>query len=186
MALFYKPPLPLLWKRRGQCASIWQYADNSYSLLYYTHHTLWPMPKIQVHGRRNCSITDTVPRSSCLFPFYGLAFAFGHFFGKRIFPLFLDVTDASGAVGIEQKGEHLAYPIGKHLTFFYIMRTFGAGIELVFLTTRTDFTPGRLFISFASGAFPCQELAASSAIKTASGDVLSVRYDGFHRYQMLE
>ena len=27
MALFYKPPMPLLWKRRGQCVSIWQYAD---------------------------------------------------------------------------------------------------------------------------------------------------------------
>ena len=104
-----------------------------FSFLYYTHHTLWPMPKIQVHGRRNCSITDTVPRSSCLFPFYGLAFAFGHFFGKRIFPLFLDVTDASGAVGIEQKGEHLAYPIGKHLAVPYVMRAFGASFELVFL-----------------------------------------------------
>ena len=110
--------------------------------------------------------------------------------------MFLDVTDAGGTVGIEQKGEHLTYPIGKHLTFLYIMRTFGAGIELVFLTTRTDFTPGRLsrtdftpgrlFIAFASGAFPNQELAASSAIKTASGDVLSIGYDSFHEYQMLE
>ena len=100
--------------------------------------------------------------------------------------MFFDVTDAGGTVGIEQKGEHLAYPIGKHLTFLYIMRTFGAGIELVFLTTRTDFTPGRLFIAFASGAFPNQELAASSAIKTASGDALSIGYDRFHKYQMLE
>ena len=100
--------------------------------------------------------------------------------------MFLDVTDAGGTVGIEQKGEHLAYPIGKHLTFLYIMRTFDAGIELVFLTTRTDFTPGRLFIAFASGAFPSQKLAASSAIKTASGDVLSIGYDSFHEYQMLE
>ena len=66
------------------------------------------------------------------------------------------------------------------------MRAFGASVELVFLTTRTDFTPGRLFIVFASGAFPNQELAASSAIKTASGDVLSIGYDRFHKYQMLE
>ena len=100
--------------------------------------------------------------------------------------MFFDVTDAGGAVGIEQKGEHLAYPIGKHLAFLYIMRTFSAGIELVFLTTSTDFTPGRLFILFASGASLSQELAASSAIKTASGDTLSIGYDRFHEYQMLE
>ena len=61
--------------------------------------------------------------------------------------MFLDVTDAGGTVGIEQKGEHIAYPIGKHLTFLYIMWTFGAGIELISLTTRTDFTLGRLFIA---------------------------------------
>ena len=66
------------------------------------------------------------------------------------------------------------------------MGAFGAGIELVFLATRTDFTPGCLFVAFASGAFPCQELAVSSAIKTASGDVVSFRYERFHKYQMLE
>ena len=100
--------------------------------------------------------------------------------------MFLDVMDAGGTVGIEQESEHLAYPIGKHLAFLYIMGAFSADIELVFLTTRTDFAPSRLFIAFASGAFPCQELAASSAIKTASGDALSIGYDSFHEYQMLE
>ena len=49
--------------------------------------------------------------------------------------MFLDVTDAGGTVGIEQKGEHIAYPIGKQLAFLYIMWTFGAGIELISLTT---------------------------------------------------
>ena len=92
--------------------------------------------------------------------------------------MFLDVTDTGGTVGIEQKGEHLA--------FLCIMRAFSASIKLVFLATRADFTPGRLFILFASGAFLCQELAASSAIKTASGNVLSIGYDSFHKYQMLE
>ena len=144
------------------------------------------MPKTQAHDRHNCLTTDIIPRSSYLFSFDGLTFTLGHFFGKSLFAMFFDVTDAGGTVRIEQKGEHLAYPIGKHLTFLYIMRTFGAGIELVFLTTRTDFTPGRLFIAFASGAFPSQELAASSAIKTASGDALSIGYDRFHKYQMLE
>ena len=100
--------------------------------------------------------------------------------------MFLDVMDAGGTVGIEKESEHLAYPIGKHLAFLYIMGAFSAGIELVFLTTRTDFAPSRLFIAFASGAFPCQELAASSAIKTASGDVVCIGYDRFHKYQMLE
>ena len=76
--------------------------------------------------------------------------------------------------------------LGKQLAFLYIMWTFGAGIELISLTTRTDFTLGRLFIAFASGASLSQELAASSAIKTASGDTLSIGYDRFHEYQMLE
>ena len=81
-----------------------------------------------------------MPRFSYLFSFDGLTFSFGHLFGKSLFAMFLDVTDAGGTVGIEQKGEHIAYPIGKHLTFLYIMWTFGAGIELISLTTRTDFT----------------------------------------------
>ena len=93
------------------------------------------MPKTQAHDQHNCLTTDIMPRSSYLFSFDGLTFSFGHLFGKSLFAMFLDVTDAGGTVGIEQKGEHIAYPIGKQLAFLYIMWTFGAGIELISLTT---------------------------------------------------
>lgn len=72
--------------------------------------------------------------------------------------MFLDVMDAGGTVGIEQESEHLAYPIGKHLAFLYIMGAFSADIELVFLTTRTDFEQVAFSLHLHPGHFPVKNL----------------------------
>ena len=112
---------------------------------------------------------------SALFSFDGLTFTFGHLFGEGLFALFFNIANASGAVRIKQECEYFAYPVGKQLAFLDIMGAFSTSIELTCL-----------FIMFASGAFFCQELTAGSAIKTASSYVLSVRYDSFHKRQILE
>ena len=144
------------------------------------------MPRTQAHGRHNCLTTDIIPRSSYLFSFDGLTFTAGHLFRECLLALFLDIANASGAVGIKQECEHLAYPVGEQLAFLDLMGALRASVEIVLLATRADFTPSRLFISLASGTFLRQELTAGSAIKTASGYVLSVRHDGFHKRQILE
>ena len=123
---------------------------------------------------------------SALFSFDGLTFTFGHLFGEGLFALFFNIANASGAVRIKQECEYFAYPVGKQLAFLDIMGAFSTSIELIFLATCADFAPTCLFIMFASGAFFCQELTAGSAIKTASSYVLSVRYDSFHKRQILE
>lgn len=93
--------------------------------------------------------------------------------------MFLDVADAGGAVGLEQEGEYFSNPVGKHFAFLYIAGAFGTGIELVCQTARADLTPVCFLVLFTSGTFSAQELAASSAIKAASGNVLRIGYDCF-------
>lgn len=117
---------------------------------------------------------------SYLFLFDGLIFPSGHLFGKGLFALFLDVVDAGGTVGLEQKGENLSYPVGVHFAGLHIAGTLGAGIEPVCQTARADFAPARFVVLLASGTFPGQELAASSAVKTASGNVPRIGCYRFH------
>lgn len=93
------------------------------------------MLKTQLHDRHNCLITDITPHSSYLFSFNGLTFTFGHFFGKGLFILFLDIENASVTVRNKQKYEYFAYPIGKQLAFHNIAGTFSTRLELVFLAT---------------------------------------------------
>jgi hypothetical protein len=75
----------------------------------------------------------TMLRCSSLLSFDGLAFAFGHLFGKCLFAMFLDEADAGGTVRIEQECENLAYPVGKQFAFPDVMVTFSASVQLVFL-----------------------------------------------------
>ena len=70
-----------------------------------------------------------------LFSFDGLTFTFSHLFGKGLFALFLDIANAGGTVGIKQKCEYFAYPVGKQLAFLDIMGAFSTSIEIVFLAT---------------------------------------------------
>lgn len=91
--------------------------------------------------------------------------------------MLLDVADAGRAVGLEQEGEKLSYPVGEHFARLHIARTLGTGIELVCQTARADFAPSRLVVLLASGTFPGQELAASSAVEAASGNVLRIGHD---------
>lgn len=94
--------------------------------------------------------------------------------------MLLDVADAGGAVGLEQKGENLSYPVGIYFARLHIAGTLGAGIEPVCQTARTDFAPARFVVLLASGTFPGQEFAASSAVKTASGNVSRIGCYRFH------
>lgn len=100
--------------------------------------------------------------------------------------MFLDVADAGWAVGLEQEGENLSYPVGEHVAFLHIARALGTGVELVCQAARTDFAPACLVVLLASGTFPDQKLTASSAVKTASGNVLRIGHDWFHRLQRME
>lgn len=91
--------------------------------------------------------------------------------------MLLDVADAGRAVGLEQEGEKLPYPVGEYFAFLHIARTLGTGIELVSQAARAYLAPVRLVVLLASGTFPGQELAASSAVKAASGNVLRIGHD---------
>ncbi|MDE6347171.1 MAG: hypothetical protein K2L60_00500, partial [Bacteroides sp.] len=55
--------------------------------------------------------------SSCLSLFNGLTFSPGHLFSKGLFAMLLDVADAGRAVGLEQEGESLSYPVREHFAF---------------------------------------------------------------------
>ena len=79
------------------------------------------------------SSSITILRCSSLLSFDGLAFAFGHLFGKCLFAMFLDEADAGWAVRIEQECENLSYSVGKQFASPDVMVTFSASVQLVFL-----------------------------------------------------
>lgn len=156
-----------------------------YSFFYtqqYSHYFYSTLPIQPIKP----SISTNAKQLSASFPFDGLTFTLCHFFSKGLLSFFFDVTNASRAVRIKQEGENPAYPIGEQLAFLHIMGAFCTSIELVFLTTQTDFTPGRPLVLLTSGALSCQKLAASTAIKATGGYVLNIRHDRFHKYQIIE
>lgn len=155
-----------------------------YSFFYtqqYSHYFYSTLPNPS--NRQSAPIPNNYPTS---FPFDGLTFTLCHFFSKGLLSFFFDVTNTSRAVRIKQEGENLAYPIGEQLAFLHIMGAFRTSLELVFLTTRTDFTPSRPLVLFTSRTFTCQEFAASTAIKAAGGYALNIRHYRFHKYQIIE
>ena len=96
--------------------------------------------------------------------------------------MLLDVADAGRAVGLEQEGEKLPYPVGEHFARLHIARTLGTGIELVCQAARAYLAPARLVVLLASGTFLGQEFVASSAVKAASGNVSRIDcYRFYHR-----